>query len=195
MKNRANLLLMAGVLVLTGCVGGNQRPVVVEDRTRTTRIIPPAGTVVDAPASADVKVVPVDDLPVQREKKTDTATSGGWVSVRESERQHRPNPAVVALLGNAEQQITRGSYSAAGSTLERAQRIAPREPEVYYQLSVLRLREGKWPQAEQLALKGAQVAAGSAPMLKKLWLLIADVRDEAGDRIGAQRARLKARRY
>jgi Tfp pilus assembly protein PilF len=105
------------------------------------------------------------------------------------------NPAVIALLDSATQQKSQGALQAAGSSLERAQRIAPRDPEVYYQLADLRRVEGQWTRAEQLALKGTNMAIGDVIMQRRLWLLIAEIRQGTGDRSGAQEAYAKAQSY
>ncbi len=190
------LLPVAAALLLAGCVGGGaNQVVVVEERTPAPARPAAPGEVVTAPDTPGVTVTsPVIDQPVISTTPSDPKSSGSWVVTQNTAQSYRTNPAVVALLGSAKQQMDGGSYRAAGSTLERAQRIAPREPEVYYQMARLRLKEGEWKQAEQLALKGVQVASGSNEMQRRLWLLIGDIREDAGDRIGAQRARIKARR-
>ena len=198
--------LLACTLILTGCVGGSKNVAPIEDRSRPVvqraqvpQTPPPSGTIIEAPVASGVTVNTIDHQPVQQvtqqAKSRTEPSSGSWVTARAAEREHRVNPAVVALLDSARTQARSGSYNAAASTLERAQRIAPREPEVYYEMSRVRMKAGDWQQAEQLALKGVQLSGGSAPMMKKLWNLIADIRDDAGDRTGAQRARIKARRY
>jgi len=207
--------LFGCALLLTGCVGGTKNVAPVVDRsyprTPPAPAYPTGGPIESVPVTGEVTVRGIDDEPIQSVQQpvqrpsvrttttnnTDEATGTGnsWVTARAAERTYQVNPAVVALLDNARQQSQRGAYSAAASTLERAQRIAPREPEVYYEMARVRQKSGSWTQAEQLALKGVQHAAGADTMLKKLWLLIADIRTDAGDQTGAQRARLKARRY
>lgn len=195
--------LLATALVLTGCVGGTQNVAPVVDRSQAagSPVVKPkaaaAGTVITAPVDTGVTVSAVEDQPIQQVAPASAGQSSGgtWVTAQAASRDHQVNPAVVALLDNARQQTRSGSYSAAASTLERAQRIAPREPEVYYEMARVRLKSGDWSQAEHLALKGVQLSAGSDAMLNKLWLLIADIREDAGDQPGAQRARIKARRY
>jgi tetratricopeptide (TPR) repeat protein len=85
--------------------------------------------------------------------------------------------------------------SAAESSLERAQRIAPRDPEIYYELADIRRLEGQWQQAEQLALKGTNMAIGDVIMLRRLWLLIADIREQSGNHAAARKARQQAMQY
>ena len=105
------------------------------------------------------------------------------------------SPAVIALLQTANQQKNQGAVQAAQSSLERAQRIAPRDPEIYYQLADLKRLSGQWLQAEQLALKGTNLAVGDAITLRRLWLLIADIRESAGQIQSSQKARQQALRY
>ncbi|MDX2421405.1 MAG: tetratricopeptide repeat protein [Amphritea sp.] len=105
------------------------------------------------------------------------------------------NPAVVALLDGAKQQQQQGEYRTAQSSLERAQRIAPRDPQVYFQLADLRRQQGQYLQAEQLALKGLTLARGQTAQERKFWILIADIRSEGGDHQGAADARAKANTY
>ncbi|ANG64904.1 hypothetical protein A8C75_22110 [Marinobacterium aestuarii] len=105
------------------------------------------------------------------------------------------NPAVVALLDSARQQQGAGSLAAAQTSLERAQRIAPRDPQVYYQLADIQRQMQKYSEAEQLALRGVALAGGQSDTLRKLWLLIASVRKDTGNLAGARDALEQARRY
>nr|WP_067296940.1 hypothetical protein [Marinobacterium profundum] len=105
------------------------------------------------------------------------------------------NPAVVALLDSARQQQGAGSLAAAQTSLERAQRIAPRDPQVYYQLADIQRQMQKYSEAEQLALRGVALAGGQPESLRKLWLLIASVRKDTGNLSGARDALEQARRY
>ncbi|UTW10914.1 hypothetical protein [Marinobacterium rhizophilum] len=105
------------------------------------------------------------------------------------------NPAVVALLDSARQQQGAGSLAAAQTSLERAQRIAPRDPLVYYQLADIQRQMQKYGEAEQLARRGIALAGGQPETLRKLWLLIASTRKDAGDLTGARDALEQARRY
>lgn len=192
MNVKHTLVAVALAALLTGCVEGNRR-VIVEDRTAPAQ----SGSVVAVPPSAEVTVTPIEDAPLRIEpvEAVEAPARSQWQQRREPVPTYRANPAVVALLDNANNQIQSGQYSAAAGTLERAQRIAPRDPEVYYQMARLRLHAGEWRQAEQLALKGTQLANGTPAMQARLWVLIADIRTDAGDQVGAQRARLEARRY
>ena len=51
--------------------------------------------------------------------------------------------------------------------LERAQRIAPRDPMVYLQLARLRLHMNDRPRAEQLARRGLSLAGGDPDLTRR----------------------------
>lgn len=61
---------------------------------------------------------------------------------------------VEQLLAEADQLKAQGKVTQAVIQLQRAQRIAPREPKVYARLAALLLSLGEASRAEQLALKG-----------------------------------------
>ena len=71
---------------------------------------------------------------------------------------HRPlrssNAAVNALLAQADGSRRGGNLSGAIASAERALRIAPADPVVYYELALLRLANSERGVAEQLARKG-----------------------------------------
>lgn len=100
---------------------------------------------------------------------------------------------VLALLTTAQQQQSGGDLNGAASSLERAQRIAPREPQVLYRLAEVRLAQGDAAQAEQFARRGLSYASGRPALQASLWNLIAQARERQGDPVGAAQAREQAR--
>lgn len=100
---------------------------------------------------------------------------------------------VLALLTTAQQQQGSGDYNGASSSLERAQRIAPREPQVLYRLAQVRLAQGDAAQAEQLARRALTYANGRPDLQVGLWNIIAQAREKQGDSAGAALARQKAK--
>ncbi len=100
---------------------------------------------------------------------------------------------VLALLTTAQQQQSGGDLNGASSSLERAQRVAPREPQVLYRLAQVRMAQGDAPQAEQFARRGLSFANGRPDLQASLWELIAQAREKQGDAAGAAQARQKAR--
>ncbi|MDH4555530.1 tetratricopeptide repeat protein [Pseudomonas sp. BN417] len=100
---------------------------------------------------------------------------------------------VLALLTTAQQQQGGGDLNGAAASLERAQRIAPREPQVLYRLAEVRLAQGDAAQAEQFARRALTYANGRPAMQASLWDLIARSRDRQGDPSGAALARDRAK--
>lgn len=104
-------------------------------------------------------------------------------------------PAVMALLGAAEQRAVAGDLDSAAASLERALDLEPRNPFVYQRLAALRLEQGQAGQAEALARK-ANSLAGSNPHLKAAnWRIVAQSRTMRGDSVGAASASSRADYY
>lgn len=101
-------------------------------------------------------------------------------------------PAVVALLDSADGQQQAGDLAAAVATLERALRIEPRNPRLWNRLAGLRLAQGRYTMAEQLAAKSNSLAGSDTGLKRSNWRLIARARDARGDRAGAAAARRHA---
>jgi tetratricopeptide (TPR) repeat protein len=102
-------------------------------------------------------------------------------------------PAVLSLLQQADQLRTAGDLAGASARLERAQRIAPTEPEVYFQLSSLRLEQGSLEDAVNIATQGIDLAGSDQAMKRDLYTVIARSKDALGDAAGAAEARKLAR--
>lgn len=100
---------------------------------------------------------------------------------------------VLALLTAAQQQQGSGDLNGASASLERAQRIAPREPQVLYKLAQVRLAQGDTAQAEQVARRGLALAGGRPTLQASLWDVIAKAREAQGDASGAAAARQSAK--
>ncbi|MCX4217920.1 MULTISPECIES: M48 family metallopeptidase [Pseudomonas] len=117
-----------------------------------------------------------------------SASSGGGLSADE-----QLDGPVLALLTTAQQQQAGGDLNGASSSLERAQRVAPREPQVLYRLAQVRMAQGDAPQAEQTARRALTMANGRPDLQASLWELIAQAREKQGDSAGATLARQKAK--
>lgn len=110
-----------------------------------------------------------------------------------AEASNKQSPAVVALLESAEQQANAGNLESAAASLERAIRIDPNNPVLWYHLATVRLEQGDSVQAEQLAVKSNRLAAGSHGQQARNWQLIAKARAARNDAAGASAARQRAR--
>nr|WP_305729183.1 tetratricopeptide repeat protein [Pseudomonas gingeri] len=152
-------------------------------------------------SSAPITPGPVDSAPIQTSSINQgsynvpsslppsgiPSGNGGGLSADE-----QLDGPVLALLTTAQQQQSSGDLNGASSSLERAQRVAPREPQVLYRLAQVRMAQGDAPQAEQLARRGLGFANGRPDLQASLWGLIAQARDKQGDAAGAAQARQKA---
>lgn len=107
----------------------------------------------------------------------------------------RMSPAVLSLLEQADQLRTAGDFTGASSRLERAQRIAPDEPEVYFQLAGVRLEQGRFDEAVNIATQAVDLAGSDNAMKRDLYTLVARAREAAGDTAGASQARQMARSF
>ncbi|WP_303720739.1 tetratricopeptide repeat protein [Malonomonas rubra] len=98
------------------------------------------------------------------------------------------NRAVLSLLDQANNQITAGQLDQAGASLERAMRIEPLNPALWQELAQVRIAQGRYQQAENMAAKSNALAEGNRSMREKNWRLIAEARRNQGDDKGAQAA-------
>lgn len=216
----AALAVLSGCTVSGGAIPvvDSGRPVSNEDmRTGAGRVVgsspqtsapQDSGVVVMVPdgagGSSAVQSYPLDSQPVfstdvggaaagTAGSSTGSSTGGstGGSSVLQPDEQL--SGPVLALLTTARQQEGSGDLNGANASLERAMRIAPREPQVLYRLAQVRLRQGDAAQAEQLAQRGLTYASGRPALQAGLWELVAQARDAQGNSAGAEQARQRAR--
>lgn len=102
------------------------------------------------------------------------------------------NPAVLALLDDADISAQSGDHQRAGASLERALKIDPEDPWLWHRLARARLAEGRAVEVEPLALRSNALAPGNSELLGSNWNLIAMARDSLGDSSGAADARALA---
>lgn len=102
------------------------------------------------------------------------------------------NSAVVSLLNKARAQSTAGQLHEASASLERAVRIEPRNPYLWQELARVRLEQGQYRQAENLAAKSNSLIAVDGAMRKQNWRIIGQARTKQGDLQGARSAFDKA---
>ena len=102
------------------------------------------------------------------------------------------SPAVVALLDRAEQQHQGRDLEAAAISLERALRIEPRNPTLWQRMATVRLEQGQWEQAIQMAARSNSYAGRYSGLRARNWQIIAEARRAQGDDQGAAEAEFKA---
>jgi hypothetical protein len=203
----------AGVPVSNGdkmASGGSYRPL-----NNVPKAVPQdSGVVVMVPGGNAASAAPIQSYPAASAPIVGSVTggssvpvaaqsSGGFRVIKSGTPSGIPGAAgltadeqldgpVLALLTTAQQQQSSGDLNGASSSLERAQRIAPREPQVLYRLAEVSLAQGNAAQAEQLARRGLSYANGRASLQASLWALIAQARERQGDPAGAAEARQHA---
>lgn len=222
MISKRNGLLAGGLLLLVGCAGpgghipvvdagrnvsnetpgvgaGRQQPAVAAPRQQEAGEAVVVMVPDDAGGSRAIQSFPLDAQPAPRTDTAPTTPSaqpwdrppasapGGGLQADE-----QLDGPVLALLTVAREQEGRGDLGSASASLERAMRIAPREPQVLYRLAQVRLAQGDAAQAEQLAQRGLSHAAGRPTLQAGLWDLIAQARERQGNAAGAAEARRQA---
>lgn len=147
------------------------------------------GPIIPGPVdSAPMQSAPINQGTYNMPSSSIPSASAGGLSADE-----QLDGPVLALLSTAQQQQAGGDLNGASSSLERAQRVAPREPQVLYRLAQVRMAQGDAAQAEQFARRGLTLAAGRPALQASLWGLIAQAREKQGDAAGAAVARQKAK--
>jgi len=186
--------------------GQAQSQAIPQGDTGVVVMVPGGGAVTSAPivpgpASGGITAGPYNPSPVESApintgsysmpstpSGIPSASSGGGLSADE-----QLDGPVLALLTTAQQQQAGGDLNGASSSLERAQRVAPREPQVLYRLAQVRMAQGDAPQAEQFARRALTMANGRPDLQANLWEIIAQSREKQGDSAGAALARQKAK--
>ena len=69
------------------------------------------------------------------------------------------NPAVLALLDDADVHISENNPEGAAGSIERALRLEPKNPWLWHRLAALQLEQGNWRQAVALAQKSNSLSA------------------------------------
>ena len=115
-------------------------------------------------------------------------SSQGYGSPGKNTVSGRPSPAIVALMGEAERAEVRGNRENAIATLERALRIEPKNATLWNRLAGLRMRQGQWQQALNLARKSNSLAAGDYDLQLENWQMILEIKQKVNDAQGIRDA-------
>lgn len=100
-------------------------------------------------------------------------------------------PVVAALVTDAQASRQQKAYDQAAAQLERALRIEPRNPALWYELARVHLERGSFDQAIQFATK-SNALASDGTLRAKNWRLIAEAYSQQGERDRAREAEQKA---
>ena len=102
------------------------------------------------------------------------------------------NTAVVALVESAREAEKARQYGRAAAALERALKVEPRNPRLWYRLAAVRYRQGRHPEAEALARRSMSLSPGDGKLESRNWRVIAAARHGQGDEEGAREALRRA---
>lgn len=107
---------------------------------------------------------------------------------------HVKNPAVVALLEDAEDLMQAGRHEMAAASLERALRIESKNARLWSRLAAVRFGQGSWQQARSLAQRSNSLSRGDRTLQLSNWRLIEEASRRLGDETAAEAARQAIRR-
>jgi tetratricopeptide (TPR) repeat protein len=96
--------------------------------------------------------------------------------------------AVAGLVETARADAASGNLAGAAASVERALRIEPRNPRLWHELARVRLKQGQYAQAENIAARSISLAGDDRALRAENWRLIAESRRARGDTEGAQKA-------
>ena len=125
------------------------------------------------------------------------AILGGCATVQPPSPVSEPAPApaaatgsaaVASLVTSARADAAAGRLVQAAASLERALRIEPRNPRLWQELARVRLKQGEYAQAENVAARSNSWAGDDSGLRAENWRLIAQARDARGDAAGARAA-------
>ncbi|MFQ3310404.1 hypothetical protein ABXT70_01525 [Candidatus Njordibacter sp. Uisw_039] len=211
-----HLLLICLVIFLGGCAAPGYGPIVEDlsvqarpsERMPSSSTNAPTDTLVTSQAPTLVVtakpkpyVAPKADVTITAQPISNQVATGSVVQeiilpvVQESPLPPSNQAVVEQLLAEADQLKAQGKVTQAVIQLQRAQRIAPREPKVYARLAALQLSLGEASRAEQLALKGLTLVPNKNSYQYYFWKLIGASRSHLGDTKGEAKAIAEAKKY
>jgi tetratricopeptide (TPR) repeat protein len=123
-----------------------EEPLPEDEEARTFALPEESGAVIDPSAPVDAATTPQPAEPAAAPPRTSS-------------------PAVVALIDAAAAQASSGDADQAAATLERALRIEPSNATLWHRLAVLRMQQGQYEQAMELAMRSNSLARGDAALL------------------------------
>jgi Flp pilus assembly protein TadD len=99
------------------------------------------------------------------------------------------DPAVDALMAEAQQDERAGNYAAAAAALDKALRISPDAPDLLQDRAEIAIRLKDFTGAEKLAHESWTLGPRLGPLCARNWQTIVEARLQANDKVGAATAR------
>ncbi len=186
MNWQKSIIFTVLAISLAGCAAGRQPAPVAE-------LSAPAGTpypggvpsATDVPSTGEAVTIPLGEPGMP-------ATAAGAPPPGSGVGPAPANPAVVALLNDANLAMQNGRNDHAAASLERALGIEPRNAWLWHRLASTRLQQGDLSQAAALAAKSNSFASPDRKLQAANWRIIADVHRRQGEVNAARSAEEKA---
>jgi len=102
------------------------------------------------------------------------------------------NPAVKQLTAQAREAERTGDLDRAGSYLERALRIQPRDPQLLQHMAEIKLQEQDYQQALSFAVRSYEIGPRVGEICSRNWRTIGVAREHLNDINGAREAEARA---
>lgn len=102
------------------------------------------------------------------------------------------SPATRSLVEQAQTQLSQRNFPLASASIERALRIEPENPLLWLELAKVRLAEGNYPQAENLARRALSRSTHAPRAQAEAWSIIAESYRARGRNAEAQQAQAKS---
>ena len=100
----------------------------------------------------------------------------------------KENIAVAGRMDTARADAASGNLAGAAASIERALRIEPRNARLWHELARVRLKQGQYAQAENVAARSNSWTGDDRALRAENWRLIAESRRARGDTDGAKAA-------
>ncbi len=98
------------------------------------------------------------------------------------------NPAVEMLVTQADSSREQSDLDTAAGLLQRALRLEPDNPRLWQRLAEIRLQQGRYLEAEEMAMRSLRHSARVGEWCRRNWLTLRETRRALGDPAESERA-------
>ena len=130
---------------------------------------------------------PVEDWEINARVRTPASEDSAGVQVYSLQ-----NPAVKQLTAQAEDAERAGNLDQAGSYLERALRIQPRDPQLLQHMAEIKLQKEDYQQALSFASRSYDIGPRVGEICSRNWRTISVAKEHLEDASGARDAEVRA---
>ena len=131
--------------------------------------------------------IPIEDHEVYKRVRDPASKDSAGVQVYSLQ-----NPAVKQLTAQAREAERAGDLAQAGTYIERALRIEPRDPQLLQHMAEIKLQEKDYQQALNFAVRSYDIGPRVGEICSRNWRTIGVAREHLQDKKGASAAEKKA---